>query len=65
MLGACFGSVIGIEVVINEGAELGVWGCKVLGTIFRALNVFSIGTYYGTEQGYTDGTAMVSLRLCC
>ena len=40
MLGACFGSVIGIEVGNNEGTEIGLWDGKVVGKTFRAIDIF-------------------------
>ena len=57
MLGACFGSVIGIEVGNNEGTKLGLWYDKVIGKAFGPIHIFSFGTCDGTELGSNDGAA--------
>ena len=49
--------IVGIDLGNNEGTEIGFWYGKVLVTTLGAMDRFSMGTYYGTELGSTDGTA--------
>ena len=54
-LGACFGSVIGIQVGSNEGTELGFWYGKDNGKTFEAIDILSLGLCEVTELGCSVG----------
>ena len=62
LLGACFGSVIGIEVGNNEGTEIGLLYWKVPGSNFEAMDIFYLGTCDVTGLGSTDGAAYGKLE---
>ena len=53
-MGACFGSVIVIDIGKNESIELVLWDEKVPGTIFGPIDIFSLGTCDGTKLVPSD-----------
>ena len=55
LLGAWLVSVIVIDVGNNKGTELCLWYGKVIGLATIYIDVFSLGKYYVTELGSTDG----------